>query len=40
MRLKKMEIKITDVWNEEDSGRVAFAPARGKGGVKKRRWCD
>lgn len=39
-RLRKMEIKIADVWSEESVGRVAFAPAQGGGSVKKERWYD
>lgn len=34
-RLAKMEVKIADVWSEESVGRVAFAPAQGRGVVKK-----
>ncbi|UPX12110.1 uncharacterized protein EKO05_0002681 [Ascochyta rabiei] len=39
-RLGKMEVKIADVWSEETVGRVAFAPAQGRGVVKKGRWYE
>jgi hypothetical protein len=39
-RLGKMEVMVADVWSEESVGRVAFAPAEGKGVVKRKRWYD
>ncbi|KAF9690566.1 hypothetical protein EKO04_011507 [Ascochyta lentis] len=39
-RLATMEVKIADVWSEESVGRVAFAPAQGRGVVKKERWYE
>ena len=39
-RLGKMEVKIADVWCAESVGRVAFAPAQGRGMVKKERWYE
>jgi hypothetical protein len=39
-RLGEMEVKIADVWSDESTGRVAFAPAQGRGAVQKGRWYE